>query len=169
MGILSYGTAIPELEAALGCNPSSYLLRRKLGLYLVRAGRYDEALEHLTACQRVRPRSPDVAFYRAVTMIAAGELERGRPLLARALARLAREAAVALCRSLRWLFGSEAVRQRLRREIAAAGGPVPQRDRSRPSALPFRIVRVETTRAGVTAGRRVRLADEELREAVSRS
>jgi hypothetical protein len=102
-------------------------------------------------------------------MIAAGELERGRPLLARALARLAREAAVALCRSLRWLFGSEAVRQRLRREIAAAGGPVPQRDRSRPSALPFRIVRVETTRAGVTAGRRVRLADEELREAISRS
>ena len=125
MGLWNWKAAIPELEAALRKNPSSYLLRRKLGLYLVRAGSYDQALRHLAGCQRLRPRSAEIAFYRAVTMIAADDPGRGRPLLGRALAHLAREAALALYRSLRHLFGDQRLRERLRREIAAAGGPVP--------------------------------------------
>jgi protease PrsW len=127
MGLWRWRQAIPELRRALRVHPASYHLRRKLGLYLLRAGQYREAVDELERCQAVRPVSAEIAWYRGIAMIAAGDAGRGRRLLSRAIERLPREHAFALSRSLRQLL-PPLLRDRLVEETVVCGGPHPAWD-----------------------------------------
>ncbi len=166
-GLMLWRQAIPELELAVRKNPGSWVLNRKLGLYRVRAARYAQALQALDRCQRMRPRSAEIAFYRAIAMVAGGE-QRGKDLMRRALEKLPRKSARSLVVSIGPLVAPDrGLRDRLRDVVVECGGPAPW-DEGRPTPVPFRIVRVEATRAGAVTKRRVRLGTRELREAALR-
>jgi len=80
--------AIPRLKLGLRSNPESYLLNKKMGLYLLHAGKYRAALLYFNRCVRVRLARSDAWFYRAVTLLLLDKQEVGRHALRRSLLRI---------------------------------------------------------------------------------
>ncbi len=56
-----------QLKAAIFSNPTTPLFRMKLGLFLERQSRHEEALKEFLAVERLRPREPLVLFHIGMT------------------------------------------------------------------------------------------------------
>ena len=111
--------AIARIKPGLRSNPESYLLNKRMGLYLLHAGNYREALLYFNRCVRVRLEISDAWFYRAVTLLLLGKQEVGRSALRRALLRATERQRSSLYRSVKTLVVDEAVMGCLREEFDA--------------------------------------------------
>jgi hypothetical protein len=99
----------------------------------------------------MRPRSAEIAFYRAIATVLNGDAQRGKDLLRRSLRKLSPGSARTLVVSMGPLAAPDRVlRDRLRQAVVECGGPAPW-DEARPAPVHSRIVRPELTWADVVA------------------
>ena len=111
--------AIARIKPGLRSNPESYLLNKRMGLYLLHAGNHREALLYFNRCVRVRLEISGAWFYRAVTLLLLDKQEVGRSALRRALLRATERQRSSLYRSVKTLVVDEAVMGCLREEFDA--------------------------------------------------
>ncbi len=109
--------AIARIKPGLRSNPHSYLLNKRMGIYLLHSGRYDEALLFFNRCVRIRLKHNDAWFYRAVALFLLGREEAGRSALKRVLLRVAKRQRSRLYAWVGKLVSNESMLSRVRGEF----------------------------------------------------
>jgi RsiW-degrading membrane proteinase PrsW (M82 family) len=178
--VAEYRKAIHRIRHGLALNPKSYLLNRRMALYMVYAGRYAAALVHFKRCVRIRPLDRGMKSFKAFAYMLTGDVEKGRRNLREACARIGPKGRANLERMVRRFVSDPDARERLLAELRLCdmhgrhyGRPrVFRTPKRRPHRGPVNVVKVtryrHANRAGKSYSSILREKSEELRALVSR-
>ena len=73
-----YRKAIRRIRKGLALNPKSYLLNRRMALYMLYAGRYASALGYFRRCVRLKPLDRGMKSFKGFAYMLTGDMEKGR-------------------------------------------------------------------------------------------
>ncbi len=112
-----YRKAIRRIRQGLVLNPGSYLLNRRMALYMLYAGRYASALEHFRRCVRLKPLDRSMKSFKGFAYMLTGDTEKGRRMLREAYSYIGPTGRGNLRRMVKRFVSDPTARDRLLEEL----------------------------------------------------